>query len=409
MNLYDKASLILTPNAYKASKLYALKPTDGSGDLTVTRASAAYRRRSDGVLESVANNVPRIHYPVGGACPAFLFESQRTNLKPRSLNWTNSTLALLRTTQTQSAVQPLFNATALQIRETTDNNSHSFQLQPDATLVIGQVYTRSVYLKPTANRQIFNIGDAGQTNSDAIVNVATKTIVGQGTNVSAIRFTDEAGGIVRVEVTFTATATIGRLSILHYISNTIFSYAGDVNEGVDIYHVQYELGTTASSPIITEAATVTRTADTATKGGLTSLIGQTQGTLFLDFIAPASGDTSDLVSLNQSYSNSVCLINVSGGLRAQIYSSQPLIQIMGPTIVANTRYKIALRYNSGASVLTVNGVHYNSASAFTFTGALSSLDFTTGFYSGVRSPTRYNSVMVFPTLLTAAECVALTT
>jgi len=32
--LYDKASLILTPNGFKASKLYSLTPTDGTGDFT---------------------------------------------------------------------------------------------------------------------------------------------------------------------------------------------------------------------------------------------------------------------------------------------------------------------------------------------------------------------------------------
>jgi hypothetical protein len=39
MSLYDDASLILYPSGYKAGTAYSLKPTDGSGDLTFTRAS----------------------------------------------------------------------------------------------------------------------------------------------------------------------------------------------------------------------------------------------------------------------------------------------------------------------------------------------------------------------------------
>ena len=39
MSLFESASLVVTPNGTKASKLYAIKPTDGSGDLTVTRAT----------------------------------------------------------------------------------------------------------------------------------------------------------------------------------------------------------------------------------------------------------------------------------------------------------------------------------------------------------------------------------
>ena len=37
MSLFDDASLVLTPNGYKASKLYSIKPTSGLGDMTVVR------------------------------------------------------------------------------------------------------------------------------------------------------------------------------------------------------------------------------------------------------------------------------------------------------------------------------------------------------------------------------------
>ena len=41
MSLFESASLVVTPNGTKASKLYAIKPTDGSGDLSVVRATTA--------------------------------------------------------------------------------------------------------------------------------------------------------------------------------------------------------------------------------------------------------------------------------------------------------------------------------------------------------------------------------
>ena len=62
MSLFDSASLVVTPNGTKASKLYSIIPTDGSGDLTVTRATTATRVNSSGLIESVANNVPRLDY-----------------------------------------------------------------------------------------------------------------------------------------------------------------------------------------------------------------------------------------------------------------------------------------------------------------------------------------------------------
>jgi hypothetical protein len=56
--LYD-ASLIITPTAYKESKLYALKPQSGLGDMTVTRATTATRVNSDGLVELVPYNLLR--------------------------------------------------------------------------------------------------------------------------------------------------------------------------------------------------------------------------------------------------------------------------------------------------------------------------------------------------------------
>jgi len=52
MSTYDDASLIYYPSGYKAGKAYSLKPTDGSGDLTFTRASSATRVNEQGLIET---------------------------------------------------------------------------------------------------------------------------------------------------------------------------------------------------------------------------------------------------------------------------------------------------------------------------------------------------------------------
>ena len=57
MSLYNDASLLLIPSGYKSGKLYSQKPTDGSGDLTFTRASNATRVNSDGLIEGVRTNL----------------------------------------------------------------------------------------------------------------------------------------------------------------------------------------------------------------------------------------------------------------------------------------------------------------------------------------------------------------
>jgi hypothetical protein len=80
MNLLDTASLVVTPNGYKASKLYSIVPSDGTGDMTFARTGdTATRVNSSGLIESVTANKPRLDY-LDSTCPKLLLEPQRTNL-----------------------------------------------------------------------------------------------------------------------------------------------------------------------------------------------------------------------------------------------------------------------------------------------------------------------------------------
>ena len=76
--LFDSASLVITPNGVKTSKLYAIKPNDGTGDLSVVRNTSATRIDENGNIVNVLANVARIDYSKGK--PRFLVEPQRTNL-----------------------------------------------------------------------------------------------------------------------------------------------------------------------------------------------------------------------------------------------------------------------------------------------------------------------------------------
>ena len=77
--LFDNDNFVLTPNGYKAGKLYALKPENGDLDVTWVRNGNATRVNQNGLIESVGNNVPRLDY-LNGNCPSILVEPQRTNL-----------------------------------------------------------------------------------------------------------------------------------------------------------------------------------------------------------------------------------------------------------------------------------------------------------------------------------------
>jgi hypothetical protein len=407
-NLFEQASLIVTPNAVKAGKLYSIKPTSGAGDLDVVRATTKTRTNSLGVIENVPINVPALDY-TNGSCPSILVEPQRTNLKPRSNDWTNSTFTLTNVTQSQSLPQPLFGTTALRVRETTANSSHAIIIQPDAVLVIGQVYTRSFYVKPTANRTVFNFRSSGQALNDCIVNLSTKTVISKEINVGNVFFKDQIDGIIRVEITFTATGTIGRPAITIFLDDSTSSYVGDINEGIDLYHIQYELGVNATSSIITLASTVTRNADVISKTGISDLIGQSEGTLFIDLDFKAINLANGIISVGDGgIANRMFLSCTSlNGISAVVRNSTGFQYSFTSSSQSTGRKKIALVYKQNDFAFFINGVLINSSSSGVLPLNISSFNFDVG---ATGSKENYlNNVLFFKTRLTNQQCIALTT
>lgn len=193
-NLFNEASYIISPNGYKTSKIYALKPNDGSGDLSITRNTTATRINQYGVRETVPAKIVRIDYSNGKPC--FLIEPQRTNLVYPSTIATTQVIA-----------------------------------------VTAQVYTLSFY------------GTGTVTLSGAF----SGSLVGTGTNN-------------RVSLTFTPTA--GNLTLT--VSGSVIDW-------------QLEAGSNATSYIPTVTGSVTRNKDNTYKSNIIDLIGQTEGSIYVEF------------------------------------------------------------------------------------------------------------------------------
>ena len=76
--LYHLANFVFLPRAWKTSHLYVIKPTDGSADLSFTRAGTADRINAEGNSETMAANVPRIDWSNDVTCPALLMDDTET-------------------------------------------------------------------------------------------------------------------------------------------------------------------------------------------------------------------------------------------------------------------------------------------------------------------------------------------
>jgi hypothetical protein len=271
MSIYTDAILVFYPSGYKTSKLYSLKPTDGSGDLTFTRASTATRTNASGLIESVATGVPRIDY-TGGGCGKLLLEGQRTNLATYSNEFNNGAWIKARASVSANVVaSPDGTTNADKIVEDTSTNSHALSRAVSNTS--GQQYSVSVFVK-AAERNWFTLYVGGGPGQGRYFNISDGTLgstFGNTPNASSI--TDAGNGWYRCSVVYTATDASSDVSYGIASANLVSSYTGNGTSGIYMYGAQTELGS-LTSYIPTVASAVTRVVDSAsvtTPAGVTQI------------------------------------------------------------------------------------------------------------------------------------------
>ena len=413
-SLLEQASLVVTPNGTKASKLYSVKPTDGSGDMTVGRATTATRVNSSGLIESSAVNVPRLDY-TGSTCPSLLVEPQRTNLALYSEQFDNAVWTETRATVVSNAtIAPDGNLTADKLIPSIDNNTHL--LQQSNIPVTAQIYTATVYAKKGEYDTVrLFLSNLWSPNPNATFNLTTKSIV--STQNGTAKITELTNGWFKLEITSDINAIAGSNGKLFIYggNNGLVSFEGDGTSGVFIWGAQLEAGANATSYIPTTTASVTRNLDSISKTGISSLIGQTEGTLYANInfknleannrvLAIGDGTTNNrIVILEGSVANTFRFLITTGGvLQSDISSSSFPIG----------NYKIAAAYKNNDVALYINGSQIGTDNLATIP-VCSNLYLGIPEYSGI--PTAFflndsiKSAALWKTRLSNTELASLTT
>jgi hypothetical protein len=403
MALFDDASLVTTPNGYKAGTLYSIKPTSGAGDMTVVRATTATRVNSAGLIESVANNVPRLDY-TDSTCPSLLVEPQRTNLVLYSEQFDNAawTTNASPTITANTTTAPNGTLTADTIAA-GGANSGVYQVP---TVSVAVAYAFSVYVKNISSSTAITIGcDLNPINATLIFNAVSGTITSVGAGITASAVTNEGNGWFRVFGTYVTTNT----------PNTFIVFGGGVMSFA-VWGAQLELGSYPTSYIPTTSAAVTRNADAISKTGISSLIGQTEGVLFLDLFASAKNDDTNTYGtwlVAGTATENFQIYNLGTTLYWYARNTGGIIidQTADQTIVEGTRYKIAFAYKSGDYALYINGVQKRTNANVNVPVGVSQFNLSGGGYGAVPAVVKneYNSAILFPTRLTNAELAQLTT
>jgi hypothetical protein len=181
---------------------------------------------------------------------------------------------------------------------------------------------------------------------------------------------------------------------------------------IQLWGVQVELGAYATSYIPTLGASVTRVADAASKTGISSLIGQTEGTLYAEIVRTQStaADTFWITLSDGSINNWLFIGTEATGGRMYVRASNTVIFDQYPAISVGT-HKIALAYKSGSIAVYIDGAQiFTSAATYTI-GSL------TGFALGQSQSTLTASVdtagavkqaLLFKTRLTNTQLAELT-
>lgn len=301
-NKYTSASMIVVPSGYKATKLYSQVPTDGDGDMTVTRASNKTRVKSGGLIETIGNNVPALDYSLS-SCPALAIDPAATNLVLQSQDfattWTTVSGASVTANSTTSP-DGTTNADTL-----TYGAGPASGLQQLVTMSTSTSYTFSLYAKVATGTQDFRLSyydGASLTNSSDL----TATTDWQ-----------------RFEFTFTTAA-------FHFSEGIriIQPVAGGAGP-IFVWGAQLELGSHATGYIPTTTLAVARSADAVTLASIITngIIGASTGTILINGKINAEAGNINLFRLSDgTVNNRITVLNVAiqattGGIAATVANS----------------------------------------------------------------------------------------
>jgi hypothetical protein len=534
MSFYDDASLIVYPSGYKEDKIYSLKPTNGTGDLTFSRASSATRVNAEGLIETasvfgsdladswdftsgwntfgggtsitnsttfvsgsgqgiyiglgllvgkkykvsiagiqpsggyltiragtsgtsfgniseqsfdlelsatlssvtgtgnsfyirldhsastsititkliieevITSNVPRIDYSNG--CGSLLLEGQSTNLVTYSEDFSQWSQARLTNTDNQT-ISPdgSLNASLITEDATLDNKYTFLNL---STTTNEHALSFFAKYKGRYLQVAFGLNDV---SGNPYINFDLQNGTFDNGGVSNPLIEDFGNGWYKIslQVTPIVTSNFGVLfsPIPSLTSLRLASYQGNGTSGIYLWGAQLEQSSYPTSYIISNSGTTTtRIADAASKTGISSLIGQTEGVLYAEMAPLFLDSTSRDIELSDGGTNRVILQFNSTGIGGVLLVNGAT-QVNFSYALSDIEFKkIAFKYKANDFALWINGVEVaTDSSGSTFSsGTLTRLDFNKFNPSSLEFIGKCQNLMVFPSALTDDELADLT-
>ena len=359
----------------------------------------------------ITDNVPRLDY-TDSSCPALLLEPQRTNVVPNSeyfdgSSWFTSNLLL----EANSAISP-------------EGVQNAYKLIPNTTLGVHLLNTftsnnavYSVFAKQGGYKKFrFNSGSSG--DGYASYDLDLGEVVGSGgTYYIDSGIVDYGNGWYRCYIVLGATSGSNTTLAIEDNSGSVI-FSGDGTSGIYVYGAQAEEGTYATSYIPTYGTSVTFESDAPYITGQSGVIGQTEGTMFIDFIY-TQGVAENRFSLSDD--SAINWLFIATPESGAVNASRFYVRVNNVVIVDfgsssyftdGQRYKLALAYKSGDWAVYGNGTQLYSGSDTipAFTNPLDTINFNSYISTNkMDEKERVNQALLFKTRLTNEELATLTT
>jgi hypothetical protein len=350
-------------------------------------------------------NVPRLNYDSVGGCPSLLLEPQRTNLFLNSVwagggsvptSW-SSGVPTGTATPVTSIKNP--NVTAYRFVASTQR----IEFSQNISLVLNSVTCLSVYVESittaiTVNNMLRFSATTGTGNSVFLKN---NIVINGATNI-------EAGNTYSLQFTVTLadsfTIRVGAGSLGNVTCNFVLSMP-QLEQGAS------SIASYSTSFIPTTTTALTRNTDVITRNNIytNNLITSAGGTWFIELnnVFERIRDNSSYAlflstTLNGFGGNGFIIYNgTSNSIRLQIIKFVEGIAT-GVYNINTNNIKLAIKWNGVTADIFANEVKVVASTPFTST----SMQFLGNGIMPV--PLNIKSMLLFPTPLTDAECIALT-
>ena len=357
-----------------------------------TRSTSGTRINKDGLIEVVTNNKPRIDFK-DDAKGALLLEPSRTNLITYSEDF--------------SQWGTLIDGTGV-----VPNVTSNFAISPDGT----QNADKIVFSRASSGGSDYTLikSDYGGADINGIASIYLKS----DSNVDIEITSDDVN-----YQTITVTTEWKRFEVSDTTSDRLtFGLRGSepstLNATIYAWGAQLEAGSYATSYIPTQGAISTREGESCSQTPPVGIIGQTEGTLFVNVNLGKSTEINTSVPIRFNLNNGISTANwvfigIEGGDDLRVYvranASNSVDFIKNAVFPSSGNYKIGMSFKSNKTVCYVNGVLQYSVNLGIVPNNLNSIGLggaITGDAALEKSQTK--EVKLYNTALTDAELQALT-